>query len=88
VKLVFTSRFAKDLRTIRDNSLKSEVNAALDKLKKATRLEEAGDITKLKGSKNAFRLRVGDYRLGFYLENDTIILGRFANRRDIYRLFP
>jgi mRNA interferase RelE/StbE len=88
VKLVFTSRFAKDLRTIRDTALQSEVSAALDKMKIAARLEEAGDITKLKGSKNAFRARVGDYRIGFYLEKDTIILGRFANRREIYRLFP
>ncbi len=88
MKLVFTSRFSKDLKTIRDRSVKADVSAQLDAMQTASRLEEAGDITKMKGSKNAFRARVGNYRIGFYLDNDTITLGRFADRKDIYKLFP
>ncbi len=88
MKLVLTSRFAKDLRSIRDVSVKADVNSALDKMKAAKRLEDLGDVVKMKGAKNAFRMRVGEYRIGFYLDGDTITLGRFANREDIYRLFP
>lgn len=88
MKLVFTSRFSKDLKTIRDRSVKADVSAQLDAMQTASRLEEAGDITKMKGSKNAFRARVGNYRIGFYPDNDTITLGRFADRKDIYKLFP
>ena len=88
MRLVFTARFARDLKAIRDPSLKEHVQAAIDAMKLATRLEEAGEITKLKGSRNAFRARVGEYRIGFYLDGDTITLGRFANRKDIYKLFP
>ena len=57
-------------------------------MKNATKLEDAGDIIKMKGSKNAYRMRVGEFRIGFYLDGDTVTLGRFANRKDIYRLFP
>ena len=44
--------------------------------------------TKMEGSKNAFRIRVGDYRIGFYLEGEVIVLSRAVNRKEIYRYFP
>jgi mRNA interferase RelE/StbE len=88
VKVIFTTRFSKDLRTLRDRSLKQDVSSAIDSMQSAGTLEELGDVTKMKGAKNAYRLRLGDYRIGFYYEGDTITLGRFANRKDIYRLFP
>jgi mRNA interferase RelE/StbE len=88
VKVIFTTRFSKDLRAIRDRSLKQEISSAIDAMQSASTLEELGDVIKMKGAKNAYRLRLGDYRIGFYFDGDTITLGRFANRKDIYRLFP
>ena len=88
MKLIFTTRFSKDLKFISDPTVKADVSTAIDRMKAASRLEEFGDVIKMKGSKNAFRLRVGDYRIGFYLEGDVVTLGRFANRKDIYKLFP
>jgi mRNA interferase RelE/StbE len=88
VKVIFTTRFSKDLRAVRDRSLKQDVSFAIDSMQSASTLEELGDVIKMKGAKNAYRLRLGDYRIGFYSEGDTITLGRFANRKDIYRLFP
>ena len=43
---------------------------------------------KLQGNKTAYRTTVGDYRRGFFFENETIILARFVDRIDIYKLFP
>ena len=37
---------------------------------------------------NYFRLRIAGYRLGFKLDNETIILLRFMDRKDIYKYFP
>jgi mRNA interferase RelE/StbE len=45
----------------------------------------AGDIKKLKGSKNEFRLRVGVYRVIFELEGQTITVYDVGHRKDIYR---
>ena len=42
----------------------------------------------MKGFKNAFRIRVGDYRIGVLIEKDTIKFGRIALRKDIYDIFP
>jgi mRNA interferase RelE/StbE len=51
-------------------------------------LEKIPNIKKLKGHRNAYRVRVGDYRLGLFFENSTILLARFLHRKDIYRIFP
>ncbi len=44
-----------------------------------------GDVKKLKGFKNKYRLRVGDYRVLFELEKDIISVYAFGHRREIYR---
>jgi mRNA interferase RelE/StbE len=51
-------------------------------------LEKIPDTKKLKGHKTAYRTRAGNYRLGFFFENSTIISARFVNRKDIYKIFP
>ncbi len=38
---------------------------------------------KLKGEKDIFRFRVGDYRTIFLLKNNQIILLRIGNRREV-----
>ena len=50
-------------------------------------LEEdlAGNVKKLKGSRNEYRLRVGDHRALFALEGRTVTIYAVGNRKDIYR---
>jgi mRNA interferase RelE/StbE len=45
----------------------------------------SGDIKKLKESKKQYRLRVGDYRVLFELETNTITVYDFGYRKDIYK---
>ncbi len=40
------------------------------------------------GFKDYYRLRIGDYRLGFKKEGNSIIFMRVKHRKDIYRFFP
>jgi mRNA interferase RelE/StbE len=44
----------------------------------------AGDVKKLKGFKNEFRLRVGKYRVIFELLGDVITIYDVGDRKDIY----
>ena len=44
----------------------------------------AGDVKKLKGFKDRYRLRVGRYRVLFQLDKDTIVVYDFGDRKDIY----
>jgi mRNA interferase RelE/StbE len=43
-----------------------------------------GDIKKLTATKNRYRLRVGDYRVLFVLENDSIAVYGVRNRKEAY----
>jgi mRNA interferase RelE/StbE len=33
-------------------------------------------------------LRISDYRMGIFVENNTVIIVRFLHRKEIYRYFP
>ncbi|MEP0956723.1 type II toxin-antitoxin system RelE/ParE family toxin [Microcoleus sp. FACHB-1515] len=59
-----------------------------EQIPNATSLQNISNVKKLKGSDNAYRLRVGDYRIGFTFANDTITFARVHHRSDVYRYFP
>ena len=42
----------------------------------------------MEGFKNAYRIKIGDYRIGVFIEEDTIEFVRFVHRKDIYKKFP
>jgi mRNA interferase RelE/StbE len=43
-----------------------------------------GDLKKLKGFKNKYRLRAGNYRILFELEGSCIVVYNVGDRKDIY----
>ena len=88
MKAEFRDSFAKDLKSIKDKSLLNRVKEVVENVEKVASLDEIRNLKKLKGGGNYFRLRIGDYRMGIVLENDTVIFVRFLNRKDIYRFFP
>jgi mRNA interferase RelE/StbE len=49
---------------------------------------QLADCKKLTGYKTAYRIRMGQYRIGFYYEHKTIELVRILHRKEIYRYFP
>ncbi len=46
------------------------------------------DIKPIKGFKNFYRIKIGDYRVGFKKENNKIVFMRVKHRKDIYKYFP
>ncbi len=50
--------------------------------------EEITNIKKLQGYDNAYRIRVGDYRVGIIFDGETAIFERVLHRKEIYRYFP
>jgi mRNA interferase RelE/StbE len=45
----------------------------------------SGDVKKLEGSSNEYRLRVGNYRVLFELVGKRIVVYTIGQRKDIYR---
>lgn len=88
MKITATVSFNKDLSRIKDRQLAIRIERIIRKLEAAQSLTEISGIKKMTGSANAYRLRIGDYRLGFFLINEAIQLTIFAHRKDIYSSFP
>jgi mRNA interferase RelE/StbE len=80
--------FNKDIEKIKDKKLALRIRNIIISLQNADTIELLLGTKKLKGSKNAYRIRIGDYRLGFFLKENTVELTAFAHRKDIYKYFP
>jgi mRNA interferase RelE/StbE len=88
MKVLYEKAFLKDIDKLKDQKVSDNLAQVLREIKEAKDLSLLRDIKKLKGHPSAFRIRVGEYRLGFFLENEQIILARFLSRKDIYKRFP
>jgi mRNA interferase RelE/StbE len=88
MKVEFLKKFSKDLDDLRLKSAKEALTKVIELMESADSLDKIPHTKKLKGHKTAYRTRVGDYRLGFFFENATILLARFLHRKDIYQIFP
>ena len=61
-----------------DKPTKQRLKAAIEKI-------PLGDIKKLSGYKNEYRLRVGDLRVLFHMDADTITIKEVGSRGQIYK---
>ena len=80
--------FEKDVENISDTKLAIQLNTIIEDLENCKSLIEIKNLKKLKGKGNYYRIRIGNYRLGLKLEEETITLLRFLNLKDIYTYFP
>jgi mRNA interferase RelE/StbE len=88
MKIKFESRFEKDLRKIKDQKVLSELKQIIIQCKTIKNLSEINRFKKLQGYDTFYRIRLGNYRIGIELIDNTIIFTRFLHRKDIYKFFP
>lgn len=88
MKVEFRESFLKDLREVSDKKLLAKARDIIESLESASSLLDIPNVKKLRGEKGYYRIRVGEYRLGFVVDSDSLVLVRFLSRRDIYRFFP
>lgn len=88
MNLIFTRLALKDARKIKDPKQQDKIEVAILELKEANELQEITNIKKLKGHPFAYRKRVGDYRIGFLLRDDELVISRILSRAEIYKVFP
>lgn len=84
----FKESFAKDLKSVKDKGVLKRLKEIIIAVEKADSPTKMPNLKKLKGHSNFFRLRVGDYRIGIVIEEDSVVFVRFLNRKDIYKYFP
>ena len=82
-----TKRFEKEASKL-NKALQHKLADLLDDLEQAKAIDQVNNLKKLVGFDNAYRIRIGDYRVGLLVEGDTVIVSRVLHRRDMYRYFP
>jgi len=89
VNTEYLPSFLKDLKALRSTPAYDSIKTLVLKIiPNCSTLEEVRNLTKLTGYESAYRIRVGDYRIGLFVEQDTITFARVMHRKEIYRYFP
>jgi mRNA interferase RelE/StbE len=88
VEVEFRESFLKDVNRIKEKAVKKKIAVVITEAKSASSLSDLRQVKKMEGSDTYYRVRIGDYRIGFRLQGVTLIFLRCLHRKDIYRYFP
>ena len=79
-EIEFKPRALKDCKKIP----KSMIKLVFDKIE-AMSIDLEGDVKKLTNFSPEYRLRIGDYRVLFEVEQSKIIIYRIRHRKEVYK---
>jgi len=76
----FKPRAEKDIERL-PSRIQAQVLARIEEMSNDLK----GDVKRLTNFTPEYRLRVGDYRVLFEVEKETIVIYRIRHRREVYR---
>jgi mRNA interferase RelE/StbE len=88
VKTVFRESFDSDLSAVTDAALLRRIKKVIEQVEAAKTFQQIPNLKRLESSGKYYRIRLGEYRLGFVFENGAVSFIRFLHRKEIYRYFP
>lgn len=88
MEITYTKQFLKDLASIPSARRKQIEFFVFEKLPSLSTISEIGKAEKMHGYDGYFKIRFGEYRLGFYSAGKGIELRRVLHRKEIYRYYP
>ena len=88
MQVEFLSQFNRDIEKIRPGHIKQAIQRVILRTESAQRISDISNLKKLAGHKSAYRIRIGDYRIGIFVEGRTVEFARVVHRKEIYKLFP
>jgi len=88
VNTAFRESFDADLSAITDTALLRRIKRVIEQIETARTFLQVPNLKRLDAKGKYYRIRVGDYRVGFVFERGTVTFVRCLNRREIYRYFP
>ncbi len=88
MRVDFLKSFSKDLDSINQKSTRDAIVKSITLIEKAESIWEIPHIKKLSGHRNAYRIRLGDYRIGIFVEENIVQFAHVLHRKEIYKMFP
>jgi mRNA interferase RelE/StbE len=87
--VVFSEEFYNDIERITDKKIIERALNAVEKIESASSLRDVSNIKAMQGYTGFYRIRFGDYRIGFQVtDKDTVRILAIDHRSKIYRHFP
>ena len=80
--------FQKDTRRIKDKTVLQRIANTIANVQRANNLDDIKNLKKIQGTQSMYRIRIGDYRLGIIISDNTVVFIRCLHRKDIYKYFP
>ena len=84
----FHARFSKDIDKLKEIELRNALEALIISLENVRTLHEIPNVKKLTGTPDAYRIKLGSYRVCFFYDKGVISLARVLPRKDVYKYFP
>ena len=84
----YLDKFYKDIDKISSKIVKKKIIELIQQIENSSDISQISNVKKLVGFTTAYRIRIGDYRIGIFFKEDTVIFARILHRKDIYKLFP
>ncbi len=88
MEVKFKKRFFKDYEKL-PVRIKDDIGKIVfDEFPNHKSFQKIQNIKKIKGYKNFYRIKCGQYRVGFEYNENIIVFYRVLHRKDIYKYFP
>ncbi len=84
----FRESFESDLSALIDSNLLRRIRKTIEQVESARTFQQISNLKRLEAAGKYYRIRLGDYRIGFIFDNGTVTFVRCLHRREIYRYFP
>jgi addiction module RelE/StbE family toxin len=88
MQVEFRKTFKQDLKSLKDGKVLKRIQQVVEEVEGAKDLLEIRNIKVLQGYEGFYRIRVGDYRVGLFVENGIVAFVRVLHRKEVYRYFP
>ena len=88
MKIEYSKKFLKELALIPSESRIPIEKFIFEIFPQFNNIYECNRIVPMKGYKDYFKIRFGNYRVGIKKEGDFIIVKRVLHRKEIYKYFP
>jgi mRNA interferase RelE/StbE len=85
----YREQFLKDLKKLKKQPIYRQVlELTFTTLPQAESLQAIANVKAMAGYPGRYRIRIGDYRVGIEVQDQTLEIIRVMHRRDFYRYFP
>ena len=76
------------MSAINDAALLQRIRKVIERVEAAQTFKQIPNFKRLEATGKYYRIRVGDYRVGFVFERGTVTFVRCLHRKEIFRYFP